>query len=129
MTKKSTELCAFGSQANTQTPSPISIRLIISSWEQPGEQVQCLPLLPTLHYQDYLLLSCFTQLLFLYKVKKAFAILKHQVCHCPLPAETRAQLRTSAVGTGEAPAHLGWQVEQGSPGNAARRCFSMTQHS
>lgn len=91
--------------------------------------MQPLPLLPTLHYHDYILLSCFTQLLFLYKVKKAFAILKHDVCHCPLPAETRVQLMTSTVGTGEAPAHLGWQVEQDSPGNAADRWFSTTQHS
>lgn len=113
----------------SNTEPHIDYSLIISSWEHPGEQVQPPPLLPTLHYHDYILLSCFTQLLFLYKVKKSFAILKHEVCHCPLPAETRVQLMTSTVGTGESAAHLGCEVEQGSPGNAAHRCFSTTQHS
>lgn len=83
MTEKSTELCAFRSQAIVKHQVPYWLQPHYLLMGASRREVQPLPLLPNLHYQDYILLSCFTQLLFLYKVKKAFAILKHEERHCP----------------------------------------------
>lgn len=85
--------------------------------------MKALPLLPTLHYQ-YMLLSCFTWFLFLYKVRKVFAILKQKVCHnyCLLTPGRSSQQAPLALQRHQ---HiLGWQVEKGSPSSAAHRCFS-----
>lgn len=67
--------------------------------------MKALPLLPTLHYEDYMLLSCFTQFLFLCKVRKVFCYSETESMSPPLPADTRVQLTTRTVGTGEVPAH------------------------
>lgn len=121
MTEKPTELCAFGSQAGLQSHSLLmwpSRRASEASASLANFTLSGLHLTQLLH----------RAFIFIQRERKVFAILK-QRRSLPLPADTRVQLMTSAVGTGEAPAHLGWQVEQGSSGNAAHRCLSTTRHS